>query len=261
MFMTPATLIRHRVDRQLAVASVAQLTLLAALVAVDLGPLGWLVGAGFAVGLWVLLAGAARRTGSTTLGPADLVTLARSVLVGGVAALVAEGIVGAGLAGGALATLVVLAAVALVLDGVDGQVARRTRTVSALGARFDMEVDSFLVLVLSVHVAASVTPWALAIGAMRYVWVALTWFVPWLRGALPTRMSAKVVAASAGIALVVAATGLLPHTLGTALVLVTLGALTWSFGQSVTWLWRAREVRSGDGAAVLLPGPLSEPAR
>ena len=43
-----------------------------------------------------------------------------------------------------------LSSVALALDGVDGQVARRTRTVSALGARFDMEVDAFLVLVLSV---------------------------------------------------------------------------------------------------------------
>ena len=46
--------------------------------------------------------------------------------------------------------------VALALDGVDGQVARRTGTVSALGARFDMEVDAFLVLVLSVHVAVLV---------------------------------------------------------------------------------------------------------
>ena len=39
------------------------------------------------------------------------------------------------------------------LDAVDGQVARRTGTVSALGARFDMEVDAFLILVLSVYVA------------------------------------------------------------------------------------------------------------
>ena len=52
-----------------------------------------------------------------------------------------------------VATLVLLSSVALALDGVDGWVARRTRTVSALGARFDMEVDAFLVLMLSVHVA------------------------------------------------------------------------------------------------------------
>ena len=50
--------------------------------------------------------------------------------------------------------LVGLTAVALALDGVDGRVARRTETVTAVGARFDMEVDAFLILVLSVYVAA-----------------------------------------------------------------------------------------------------------
>ena len=49
--------------------------------------------------------------------------------------------------------LVALATIALVLDGMDGQVARRTHTVTAMGARFDVEVDTFLLLVLSVHVA------------------------------------------------------------------------------------------------------------
>ena len=93
MISTPP--LRHRVDRQLALAAAAQLTVLAALGATaGLGPLGWLVGTAYMGALWILLAGAARRAGSTTLGPADLITLARSVLVGGVAALVAQGIAG-----------------------------------------------------------------------------------------------------------------------------------------------------------------------
>ncbi|GAA4940924.1 hypothetical protein GCM10023238_03240 [Streptomyces heliomycini] len=46
-----------------------------------------------------------------------------------------------------------LTAVALILDGVDGKVARRTGTSTPLGARFDMEVDAFLILVLSVYVS------------------------------------------------------------------------------------------------------------
>jgi phosphatidylglycerophosphate synthase len=236
--LTSTTTIRDHVDPQLAVGAAAQLALLAALAGgVDLGPLGWLVGAGYAAGLWTLLAGAARRAGSSTLGPADLVTLARAVLVGGVAGLVADGF-----AGGVtpVATLVVLAAVALALDGVDGQVARRTGTASPLGARFDMEVDAFLVLVLSIHVAVLVTPWALAIGGMRYAFVAASWVLPWLRGTLPTRYSAKVVAAATGVALVVVSAEVLPGALAAALVLATLAAVTWSFGQSVAWLWRAR---------------------
>ena len=64
--------------------------------------------------------------------------------------------------------LVSLATVALVLDAVDGWVARRTRTTGMFGARFDAEVDAFLILVLSVYVARSVGAWVLAIGVARY---------------------------------------------------------------------------------------------
>ena len=133
-----------------------------------------------------------------------------------------------------------LSSVALALDGVDGWVARRTGTVSALGARFDMEVDAFLVLVLSVHVAVLVTPWALVIGLMRYVFMVATWLLPWLSGALPTRYSAKVVAAVQGVVLVVASGQFLAPVVATALVVAALAALLWSFGKSLTWLWRAR---------------------
>jgi phosphatidylglycerophosphate synthase len=229
-----------RVDRQLAAATAVQIALLAALWAqVGLGLVGWAAGTAYALGLRLLLGGAARRAGTTALGPADVVTLARAALVGGVVALVADRL---GTGHLPVATLVVLSSVALILDAVDGKVARYTRTVSALGARFDMEVDAFLVLVLSVHVAVLVSPCALVIGGMRYAFVVASWAMPWLSGALPTRYSAKVVAALQGIVLVVAAALVLPRPAATALVVAALVALLWSFGQSVAWLWRARAV-------------------
>lgn len=81
-----------------------------------------------------------------------------------------------------LAVLVPMTAVALALDAVDGWVARRTGTASALGARFDMEVDAFLILVLSVQVTPAVGPWVLAIGGLRYAFVVAGWLLPWMRG-------------------------------------------------------------------------------
>jgi phosphatidylglycerophosphate synthase len=229
-----------RVDHQLAAAAVAQVALLGALAyEVGLGPVGWLAGVAYALGLAVLLGGAARRHGATALGPADVVTLARASLAGGVTALVADRLGGDGYP---VATLVLLSSVALALDGVDGWVARRTRTVSALGARFDMEVDAFLVLVLSVHVAVLVTPWALLIGLMRYLFMVATWLLPWLSGALPTRYSAKVVAAVQGVVLVVASGQFLAPATAALLVVAALAALLWSFARSVTWLWRARGI-------------------
>lgn len=231
-----ASVTRHPADGQLSAAVVVQVGLLAA---VAVGPLGWVAGLGFVLGMWHLLAGAAERAGESTLGPAGLVTLARATLVGLVTALVVEG-----LATGRtpVPLLVAAAAVALALDAVDGKVARRTGTATALGARFDMEVDAALLLVLSVHVATLLGPWVLAIGLMRYVFVAAARVAPWLSGALPTRFSAKVVAAVQGIVLVVAASGLVPAPAAAALVGTALGALVWSFGGSVAWLWRARAI-------------------
>lgn len=230
------TVTRLRTAPQLATGAGVLVLLLATLSAgTGLGPAGWLAGGAYALGLCALLDGAVRRAGGTTLGPADLVTLGRAVPVGAVTALVADG-----LATGepAVAPLVVLAAVALVLDAVDGHVARRTGTASALGARFDMEVDAFLVLVLSAHVAAAVGPWALAIGALRYGFVAAGRVWPWLRSPLPPAYSAKAVAAAAGIVLVVAAARVLPHPVTVALVAAALASLVWSFGRSVGRLRR-----------------------
>src|SRR5918998_1047532 len=118
---------------------------------------------------------------------------------------------------GALATpalLVVLSRVALGLDNVDGRVARRTGTVTPFGARFDGEVDAFLILVLSVAVSREYGAWVLVIGAARYLHLAAEWLVPWMAAPLPARYWGKVVAAVQGVVLTVAVSGLLPRTVG-----------------------------------------------
>jgi phosphatidylglycerophosphate synthase len=223
-----------------------QFGLLAALAAgVGLGPVGWLAGIAYAVVTWLLLGHALHRSGTQFLGPANQVTLARATLVGGVAALVADSFRGPP----SIAVLVTLATVGLILDAVDGQVARRTGTTSALGARFDMEVDAFLILVLSVFVAVSLGGWVLAIGALRYGFVAAARLLPWLRAGLPPRFSRKTVAALQGIVLVVASTGLLSRPLAIVAVGLALALLGWSFGRDIAWLWRNR-TPAGRPAAV-----------
>jgi phosphatidylglycerophosphate synthase len=207
-----------------------QLVVLTALAATTgLGPLGWL--AGVSVGLVTLAA--LRRV---RLGPADRVTLTRATLVGGVTALVADSVTRPV----PVAVLVALAAVALALDAVDGKVARRTGTVSAVGARFDMEVDAFLLLVLSAYVGGRLGGWVLAVGLMRYGFGAAGWLLPWLRAQLPPRPWRKVVAATQGIVLVVAASGLLPRPVAVILLALALALLVESFGRDVGWLWRHR---------------------
>lgn len=213
-----------------------QLVLLAVLgMGVGLGLAGWLAGIGCTAALWAILTAAVRRSGTRSLGPANRVTLARAVLVGGAAALVADRDSGSL----AIVALVTLSSVALVLDAVDGRVARRTGSVSPLGARFDMEVDAFLILVLSIQVATSLGVWVLAIGAMRYVFVAVAWVLPWLSSPLPPSFARKTVAAAQGVILVVAAARVVPQPLAIVLVGLALALLTWSFGRDVRWLYRS----------------------
>jgi phosphatidylglycerophosphate synthase len=231
----------HRGMRSGLIAQVAVLAGLAGTSGVSVtGGLAGLAYATVAVGL---LARALVRSGAVLMGPADLVTLVRAVLVGGVAALVVDSFVGS-VPVGALTTL---AGVALALDAVDGRVARNTGTVSAVGARFDMEVDSILVLLLSVYVARSLGLWVIAIGSAHYVLVAARRALPWLRGPVPPRHWCKVVAAVQGIVLTTAAAGVLPRVV-VVLALVVVGALlAESFGREVRWLWRShRNGEDGD---------------
>lgn len=177
-----------------------------------------------------------RRRRGALGGPADRVTAVRAVIAVVVAGLVVAGWFGPSYDG----WVVGLATVALVLDAVDGYVARRTGTASAFGARFDMEVDAFLIAALSVHAAPRYGWWVLAIGALRYAYVLAGWVGPWLRRPTPPRYAAKVVAAVQGVVLVVAAAGVVPAVLTRVALAVALALLVDSFGRDVWWQWRHR---------------------
>ncbi|MGW3493862.1 CDP-alcohol phosphatidyltransferase family protein [Streptomyces sp. NPDC001020] len=236
----------------------AQVLLLALLgTATDMGPAGWLAGLGFAVATWTVLTRAVLRCRPRSFGPANRVTLGRAVLVGAVTALVADSFEGTP----PVPLFVGLTAVALVLDGVDGTVARRTGTSTALGARFDMEVDAFLILVLSVYVSLALGPWVLLIGAMRYVYVAASWVLPWLNGGLPSSMARKTVAVFQAVALLVAGSGLLPYSAPAGLVACALASLVWSFGRDVRWLWGVRDGARGpvEASGAVVAEPTADP--
>jgi phosphatidylglycerophosphate synthase len=208
------------------------------------GAAGWVVGTACGLTLDLALASALWRDRSQRLGPAGWVTLLRATLAVGVAVLTAESLAG----DMPVAPLVALASVALVLDYVDGWVARRTASESALGARMDGEVDAFLILVLSVAVAPSAGAWVLAIGAARYAFLAAGWAVAWMRAPLPRRDWRKTVAATQGIVLTVAAAGVVPQSPIRLALAGALALLAESFGRDVWWLWRNR--RTSRPAAV-----------
>jgi phosphatidylglycerophosphate synthase len=221
-------------------------------VLVGLTPAGWALGATFDAATLVLLGRGLARSGARGPRPADQVTLARAALAGGVAALVADSFSRSV----NIAVLVGMAAVALVLDGVDGQLARRTHTASALGARFDMEVDAFLILVLSLYVARSLGAWVLLIGLARYLLLAAGYAWPWLRRDTRPRYWAKVVAATQGIVLATVAADVVARPVEILMTATALALLAESFAHQVVELGgeRARAIvpRAVTAASVVL---------
>jgi phosphatidylglycerophosphate synthase len=196
---------------------------------------------GFAVLIWSTVPGGLPGPG---LGMANRVTLARATLVLPIAALVARveplGPVG-------YWWVIVLATIAMVLDGVDGRVARRTGTETPFGARFDMELDAALIMVLSVLAWASgkVAVWVLFIGMMRYLFVAAALVWPVLDRELPDSLRRKVVCVLQGVVLLVAIGPIVSPGLATVVVGTGLAALTYSFIVDIVWLVR----RDGRDAA------------
>jgi len=172
----------------------------------------------------------------TRFGAANAVTLLRT----GIVALFA-GLLGPIAPMPNLAWLLaVLAVVALLLDGVDGWLARRGGMHSPFGARFDMEVDAFFILVLAALVwqfdKAGV--WVILSGALRYGFVGLGRWLPWLNRPLPPRRRRQTVCVIQTAVLALCLTPPLTPPLSTLLAASALGLLAWSFAVDIAWLWR-----------------------
>ncbi len=169
-------------------------------------------------------------------GAANRVTLARA----GIAAL-AAGLIGPFEPTPALSwSIAALAGLALLLDGADGWLARHHGSTSRFGARFDMEVDAFLILVLAVLVyhSAKAGGWVLLSGGMRYGFVALGQVLPWLKQPLPPRKRRQTICVIQSVALVLCLTPILVPPWTNLLAAGALGLLATSFASDAVWLAR-----------------------
>ena len=189
--------------------------------------------------------GMLRRTPRTST-PADRVSLSRAVLASGCAAVSTMAVADAV----SVRTwwFVLLAATTLLLDAVDGAVARATGTASAAGARLDMELDAGVLVVLSIAAATVLGWWVLLIAAMRYLYLGASFLWPVLDTPLPTSQFRRTVAALQGGALVVALAPVVPIGVAGIAVLVALVLLLTSFAQQAvlaTRPERAADISTG----------------
>lgn len=169
-------------------------------------------------------------------GIANHVTMFRAGLVALVAGAIGE------LPSAESATAVAAASlVAALLDSVDGWLARRTGLAGRFGARFDMEIDALLMLVLAILVwqHAKAGSWVLAAGMLRYVFVLAGWLAPWMRRPLPPSVRRKVACVVQIGALILAMLPVVTPRQGAQLAGAALAVLAYSFLADTAWLWRS----------------------
>lgn len=204
-----------------------------------LGPARAVVAAGLALGGSVLTD---VLLGPEPLTPADHVTRFRSSLVAAQAGRLVAGS-GAPDEGRRTVAQAAVFTLAIGLDAVDGQVARRTGGSTQRGWRFDLEADAAAIAVLAATMVHR-TGWVLVPGSLRYVFGGLRQVAPALRGGLQPRLSRRVAAGASMVALVITTW---PQVPGRAVHVLSAGAATAllvSFGRDSVDLLRTRATRS-----------------
>jgi phosphatidylglycerophosphate synthase len=202
--------------------------------------------AGYAIVSVIVVATVRFGRGRAGFGIANQVTLLRAGLV----CLASGALLAGGSSSASHWSLAALLTAALSLDAVDGWLARLLRLASDFGARFDLEIDAWLILVLALLVWQSgrVGPWVLAIGLMRYVFVLASWYFPAMRRPLPPSRRRQAVCVQQSVTLLVCLlppVGSLFANLGAGLALLALLA---SFASDIIYLVRTRRSRTATGA-------------
>lgn len=197
--------------------------------------------AGYAVLAGIVAVVSVRHPESSDFGLPNQITLFRLGLVclaGG--ALWASGI-------GRGWSLPALVAFALLLDAADGWLARRLDLASAFGARFDMEVDTLLLLILALLVwqLGQTGAWVLLIGLLRYAFVLAGLIRPGLRRPLFPSLRRKAVCGAQGVLLLVCLLPPVPPIVAAGLAGIALCSLAASFALDLAWLLRGTPVLAG----------------
>jgi phosphatidylglycerophosphate synthase len=169
------------------------------------------------------------------MGSANHVTILRGALI----ALLA-GLLGEHGSRATAAVAVIVASATVVLDGVDGWLARRSGMASEFGARFDMETDAVFVAVLALLVwqFGKAGSWVLLSGLMRYLFAAAVLLAPRLQRPIPSTMRGKSIAVLQMIALIMALAPVCSPTISAWIAALGLLALVLSFSLDAVWLLR-----------------------
>ncbi|MFG1625109.1 CDP-alcohol phosphatidyltransferase family protein [Kribbella sp. NPDC049227] len=191
--------------------------------------------AGYVAAALVVMVGWMRnRPGHHAFGVANALTLARLVGSVWILALLLQAVWAEPTRLIAIC-IAVVGTICLILDGVDGRIARRLGETSSFGGCFDNETDAGTTLLLSaalgvLHVAGW---WVVLIGLLRYLYLLAAVVVPALRAPLPFSQVRRAIGLGQAIILVlcVLLAGVTSSSWLALLPAIALLSLFWSFGR------------------------------
>ena len=190
----------------------------------------------------LVLAGLSLHAPHRHFGIANSITLSRAGFGVLLLALAAEHAFGGGQVLGTQFRwgLTAAAVLALLLDGVDGWVARRNNMTSGFGVRFDMEVDGLFLLGLALILAVGgiVGPWVLLSGVTYYLFRLAGRLWPILTAPLFVSRRRKVVFGTQAALLIAALVPALAPWMSQLCCLAGIMLLLYSFGVDIAWLLR-----------------------
>ena len=135
--------------------------------------------------------------------------------------------------------LILLALISLLLDGLDGFIARKYTQVTKFGELIDQEADNFLILIMSIslYLNKDVGFYIFLIPTYRYIFIFLMAKYDWLKRTLPESHVRKLACVLATIFLIIAQESHLTIN-STFLVNLALFIITFSFSRDIIWLYR-----------------------
>ena len=191
----------------------------------------------YGFGFMVMFVHLSKHQPHSRFGSGNQITLARAALVALLGGFLSES-----LSNTLLWYVVSFSLIGTGLDAVDGWLARRQGLVSRLGARFDLEVDAFHILILALLACQSGKAgfWVLASGALRYLFVTASNFIPWLAVELPPSRRRQTICVMQVVSLTVCLLPVVSRPWSVCVAASGLALLVASFLIDICWLAHRR---------------------
>ncbi len=227
-------------------ALIGCILVLAILSALSMAVLGWRGAvtalAGYALMTLFIMLGLVRHAHPSRFGLANTITLTRAGLTALLFGFAGEWFFGGlpAFSPGLRWALAGVASLILVLDGLDGRVARRNGMASPFGARFDMEADTLFMLAVYVLAVAgsAVDAWIMACGSVRYAFVVTGLFITRLNAPFRPTLRGKAIYVAQAAAPIIALMPICPSFLACLLCAAAFLLVLYSFAVDSLWLLR-----------------------